>query len=73
LEYVERFRRLAGTVPDPEDIAPGLTSDPKDDYLVALARSAAAHFLVSGDPHLTQLLNPRPPVLTPGAFLDIVS
>ncbi len=56
-----------------DGVAPGLTPDPKDDYLVALARSAAAHFLVSGDPHLTELVNPRPPVLTPRAFLDIVS
>jgi len=27
--------------------------DPKDDYLVALARVAGADYLVSGDPHLT--------------------
>jgi putative PIN family toxin of toxin-antitoxin system len=71
-EYVEQFRRLAKAVPDPV-VTPGLTPDPKDDYLVALARSAAAHFLVSGDPHLTELASPRPPVLTPRAFLDIVS
>lgn len=71
LGYVERFRRLAAMVPDPE-AAPGLTPDPKDDYLVALARSAEADFLVSGAPHLTGLEDPRPRVLTPRAFLDLV-
>ena len=71
LKYVSRFRSLAMMVSDPE-VAPGLTPDPKDDYLVALARSSGAHFLVAGDPHLTRLSNPQPPVLTPRAFLDIL-
>lgn len=66
-----RFRHLAALFPDP-DITPSLTRDPKDDYLVALARSSEAHFLVSGDPHLTGLEDPRPPVLTPRAFFKIV-
>jgi uncharacterized protein len=72
LSYVDRFRRLAIAVPDPE-AAPGLTPDPEDDYLVALARSSGAHFLISGDPHLTGLEDPRPRVLTPRAFLGFVS
>ena len=48
----------------------GLTADPGDDYLVALARAAAADCIVSGDAHLLELEDPRPPVLTPRAFLD---
>jgi putative PIN family toxin of toxin-antitoxin system len=66
--YVALLQRLSSVEPDPE-ITAGLTADPGDDYLVALARAAGAHFLVSGDPHLTELKQARPPVLTPRAFL----
>lgn len=48
----------------------GTTPDPGDDYLVALARAGDADYIVSGDTHLTQLSNPRPPVLTPREFLN---
>jgi putative PIN family toxin of toxin-antitoxin system len=66
--YVALLQRLSSAEPDPE-VTAGLTSDPGDDYLVALARAAGAHFLISGDPHLTELKQARPPVLTPRAFL----
>jgi len=49
---------------------PGLTPDPGDDYLVALAQKADAQYIVSGDAHLTQLTDPNPPVLTPHEFLE---
>jgi uncharacterized protein len=48
----------------------GTTPDPGDDYLVALARASNAECIVSGDTHLTQLSDPRPPVLTPREFLN---
>jgi putative PIN family toxin of toxin-antitoxin system len=54
---------------DPE-VQPGATPDPGDDYLVALARAADAESIVSGDTHLTQLRDQRPPVVTPRVFLD---
>jgi uncharacterized protein len=66
--YVALLRRLVPLESDPE-VTAGLTPDPGDDYLVALARAAKAHFLVSGDPHLTELKRAHPPVLTPRAFL----
>ena len=66
--YVALVRRLSSVKPDP-DVAHRLTPDPGDDYLVALACVAAADFLVSGDPHLTELKQANPPVLTPRAFL----
>lgn len=53
---------------DPE-AQPGATPDPGDDYLVALAQAADADWIVSGDLHLTQLSDPRPPILTPREFL----
>jgi putative PIN family toxin of toxin-antitoxin system len=49
---------------------PGLTPDPGDDYLVALAQKADAYYIVSGDAHLTQLTDPSPPVLAPREFLE---
>ncbi len=49
---------------------PGLTPDPGDDYLVALAQKVDAQCIVSGDTHLTQLADPSPPVFTPREFLE---
>jgi uncharacterized protein len=48
----------------------GLTPDPGDDYLVALAQKADAQSIVSGDAHLTQLGDVGPLVLTPREFLE---
>jgi putative PIN family toxin of toxin-antitoxin system len=67
--YVAMLRRLSSVKPDP-DVTVGLTPDPGDDYLVALARATGAHFLISGDPHLTELKRAWPPVVTPRAFLQ---
>jgi putative PIN family toxin of toxin-antitoxin system len=66
--YVALLRRLVSLEPDPV-VTTGLTPDPGEDYLVALARAANADFIVSGDPHLMELKQARPPVLTPRAFL----
>jgi uncharacterized protein len=68
-------RLLSGSIEDAvlvgdPPLRPGLTTDPGDDYLVALAREADAQCIVSGDAHLTQLVDPSPPVLTPRAFLE---
>jgi putative PIN family toxin of toxin-antitoxin system len=49
---------------------PGLTTDPGDEYLVALAKKADAQCIISGDAHLTQLGDVSPPVLTPRQFLQ---
>lgn len=71
MTFVELLRVTASMKPDPQP-APGLTSDPKDDYLVALARESDADCIVSGDVHLTELPDPRPPVLRPREFLDVL-
>ena len=67
-ELRDAIARQAVVVDDP---APqrGLTPDPGDDYLVSLARAAAADAVVSGDRHLLELQDPRPPVVTPRTFL----
>jgi uncharacterized protein len=58
---------IAATDPEAE---PGTTPDPGDDYLVTLARAVDAECIISGDTHLTQLVDAEPPVLTPREFLD---
>lgn len=66
--YVDLIRNFAVLLADPEP-QPGLSPDPGDDDLIALARASGADFIVSGDPHLTGLRRARPPVVTPRAFV----
>jgi putative PIN family toxin of toxin-antitoxin system len=51
-----------------------IPGDPKDDYLVALARVSGAAYLVSGDPHLTaaSLDAATVTVLTPRRFSEML-
>lgn len=70
-EFIDGLAEDAEIVDDPPPL-PGLTPDPEDDYLVALARAAHADYLVSGDRHLLGLADPTPPVLTPRQFLDLL-
>ena len=75
LEDVARLRSLIvneAMLFDDPPAQPGLTPDPKDDYLVALARAARCDVLVAGDEHLLGLVEPRPPVLSPRAFLAVL-
>jgi len=66
-DYVAGLRRGAIAIDDPPN-EPGLTPDPGDDHLIALARAARADLTVSGDAHLTGLVGATPPVMTPQAF-----
>ena len=70
-EFVDVIRRGAITVENPV-VAEGVTRDPGDDCLVALARAANVDHLVSGDKDLTSLATVSPPVLSPAAFLDLL-
>ncbi len=60
---------------DEGEIVP-VSDDPKDDYLVALAVASGASYLVSGDPHLLDLLQTSAPgaislpILTLREFLE---
>jgi putative PIN family toxin of toxin-antitoxin system len=75
MEQAHIYVTLAGKVgehhPDPI-MSPGLTPDPDDDYLVAVALAANADYLVSGDPHLTTLSGLPVPVLNPRTFLELL-
>lgn len=66
--FVELLDREAESWDDPAEVPP-VTGDAKDDYLVALHRSAKADLLVSGDPDLTELQAADVSVLTPGELL----
>jgi putative PIN family toxin of toxin-antitoxin system len=68
--FIVDMQAISDQVSDPPASPTRVTADPKDEFLVALARAANVMALVSGDPHLTELVNPDPPVMTPAAFLN---
>jgi putative PIN family toxin of toxin-antitoxin system len=66
-EFVSFLRDAAVLAPDPP-APPRRSSDPGDDYLLALAESERA-MVVSGDQHLLELAR-RFPIRSPRAFLE---
>ena len=70
-EFIDGLADDALIIDDPPALA-GISPDPDDDYLIALARAANADYLVSGDRHLLELEAADPPVLTPHQFLDML-
>lgn len=69
-ELVELLRGGGELITDPDDPPAIRSSDPDDDYLIALAASARA-VLVSGDRHLVSLRD-RLPVYTAAEFLALL-
>ncbi|MBA2360152.1 MAG: putative toxin-antitoxin system toxin component, PIN family [Actinobacteria bacterium] len=67
--YVAALRAEGVLVDDPED-PPAVTEDSDDDYLIALAVAAPADLIVSGDSHLTGLVDSPVAILRPREFLD---
>lgn len=66
-DYLELLRREAISAPDPQGPPPLRSTDPDDDYLIALAHSQNAT-LVSGDRHLLDLAGGAP-ILSPADLL----
>jgi putative PIN family toxin of toxin-antitoxin system len=66
--YVDLIRHEATILDDPAPSYQALSADPDDEFLVDLARAAAAHVLVSGDAHVL-VLRDRLPIMTPSEFL----
>jgi uncharacterized protein len=66
--FIEQVAELGEVVPDPEGPPTVRSSDPGDDYLLALAERENVP-LVSGDDHLLALRD-RAPVFSPRDFLD---
>ena len=69
--FLELLTAQAHVAPDPTTTPPLRSADPQDDYLLSLAAAEDAR-LVSGDRHLLDLADDAP-VLTPRAFLDLIS
>jgi putative PIN family toxin of toxin-antitoxin system len=67
--YIAGLAGDAIQIEDPRD-PPAVSPDSSDDYLIALARAARADAIVSGDSHLTQLVDSTPPILTPRQFAE---
>lgn len=67
---VEWLGNSATSVKDPSGPPPIRSSDPGDDYLIALAATEEA-VLVSGDKHLLRLAGDLP-IFTPARFLSFV-
>ncbi len=59
---------IADVRPDPPTAAHRRTRDPDDEHLLRPARASDVVAPVSGDSHLTELVDVDPPVLTPAAF-----
>jgi putative PIN family toxin of toxin-antitoxin system len=68
--FVDLLRRGARLAPDPR-ASVRRSSDPGDDYLLALAEQERA-VLVSGDQHVLALVDEHP-IQTPRAFLDVLA
>lgn len=67
---VEWLTNSATVVDDPDELASISSSDPGDDYLIALAaREHAA--LVSGDRHLLRLADGLP-IFSPAGFIRLI-
>ena len=66
--YVELIEHESTVHKDPPPAGEPLSADPDDEYLVDLARAAAADVLASGDSHLL-VLREVVPVMTPAEFL----
>ena len=70
--YVAGLASHAETRQDPKAVSP-VARDPKDDYLIALAREAAVDAIVSGDADLLVLEQVRPPIVSPGRIVEQLS
>jgi putative PIN family toxin of toxin-antitoxin system len=66
--FLSLLSEEAETVSDPEEPPPVRSSDPGDDYLLAVAAREQVP-LVSGDEHVFALRG-RAPILSPREFLD---
>ena len=69
---VAALRRDGLLCADPSEPPPFSSSDPDDDYLLALTHAQQAHVLVSGDAHLLGLQSSEIRIVTPREFLALL-
>ncbi len=67
-DYIDLLRRVAVVAADPKTLPPLRSTDPDDDYLIALAHSQKA-VLVSGDSDLLDQVGGAP-ICSPADFLQ---
>ena len=70
--FVDTVRTLVDLVADPAEVV-ATTRDRDDDYLVTLARTHRADFIVTGDRDLLEWAEQHPPVITPAAFETLLA
>lgn len=71
-ELIANLRKI-GTSAEEANIGRVVPGDTEDDYLVALAYSSGADYLVSGDPHLAEVEGEvAVPMLTPRQFGELL-
>jgi putative PIN family toxin of toxin-antitoxin system len=68
-EILAALASHALVVDDPPEVDRVVEADPKDDFVVALARAAGAHVIVTGDRHLLEIDGLEPPAVPPRVFL----
>ena len=66
-EYLQAIRLVGLEVPDPVSPLAVVEDDPKDDYLVALAKVTNAIAIVTGDKDLLRLQQLSPPAIEPSS------
>jgi uncharacterized protein len=69
-QFIELLKHQGEIVDDPDLSLPVHSSDPDDDYLIALAATTRS-VIVSGDHHLFDLAD-HLPVHSPAAFLELL-
>lgn len=70
-DFLSIVSDLATLVPDPRRVT-RVFRDPKDDYLHAVAREAAADHLVSGDQDIPPHPTGNPPIITPAQLVELL-
>lgn len=69
-DFVEMLRARAIVAPDPSEPA-GVSKDPEDDHVIAVAIGGAS-VLVSGDDQMLGFRVPGLAILSPRAFLEVL-
>jgi putative PIN family toxin of toxin-antitoxin system len=72
VDLLHALRQASVFVDDPQPRSVPATTDPDDEYLVALAEAANVDVLVSGDPHVLRA-STAVRVVTPREFLDALA
>ena len=63
-EAIEAYAELAVMLADPTRVTK-ILRDPNDDYLIALAHTAKAEYIVTGDKDLLEHIDLQPPAINP--------